>query len=151
MYVYKNFSTVLDKGLRKNIKRKRRDEEIRKHKLNEMGTLNMKQKKWNKLDTSKRSSYNPVVFKHGCSLETMREIIFSKAPDMVLTFQLIWRGVPGRHKTIPPALNVPCCWNSSDCLNGWAMARLQCPGQYPLQNAFTQGSQLLSEETVVSK
>ena len=44
MYVYKNFSTVLDKGLRKNIKRKRSDEEIRKHKLNEMETLNMKQK-----------------------------------------------------------------------------------------------------------
>ena len=32
---------------------KKTDGEIRKQKLNEMGTLNMKQKKWNKLDKSK--------------------------------------------------------------------------------------------------
>ena len=51
--------------MRKNIKNKR-DGEIGKHKLNEMGTLNMKYKKWNKLD--KRLSYSPFVFKHGCSL-----------------------------------------------------------------------------------
>ena len=38
----KSFSATLDKGLRKNIKK--RDGEIGKHKLNEMGTLNMKQK-----------------------------------------------------------------------------------------------------------
>ena len=41
IYVYKSFSTVLDKGLRKNIKKKR-DGEIGKRKLNEMGALNMK-------------------------------------------------------------------------------------------------------------
>jgi len=41
IYVYKSFSTILDKGLRKNIKKKR-DGEIGKHKLNEMGALNMK-------------------------------------------------------------------------------------------------------------
>jgi len=42
MYVYKSFTT-LDKGLRKNIKN--RDGKIGKHKLNEMGALNMKKKK----------------------------------------------------------------------------------------------------------
>ena len=31
----------------------------------------MKQKKWNKLNKSKRSSYNTIVFKHGCSLFNM--------------------------------------------------------------------------------
>ena len=36
----KGFSAVLDKGLRKNIKKR----EIGKHKLNEMGALNMKEK-----------------------------------------------------------------------------------------------------------
>ena len=40
MYVYKSFSTTLDKVLRKNIKK--RYGEIGKHKLNEMGRLNMK-------------------------------------------------------------------------------------------------------------
>ena len=44
IYVYKSFSTTLDKGLSKNIKKKR-DGEIGEHKLNEMGALNMKQKK----------------------------------------------------------------------------------------------------------
>ena len=34
------------------------------NKLNAMGALNMKYKKWNKLDKSKRSSYSPAVFKH---------------------------------------------------------------------------------------
>ena len=48
----------------------KRDGEIGKHKLNETGTLNMKQKKWNKPDKIKRSSYGPAVSKHGCSLET---------------------------------------------------------------------------------
>ena len=37
--------------------------------ISEMGALSTKQKKWNKLDKSKRSSYSPVVFKHDCSLE----------------------------------------------------------------------------------
>ena len=36
---------MIDKGLRKNIK-KRWDGEIGRHKLNEIGALNMKQKKW---------------------------------------------------------------------------------------------------------
>ena len=40
------------------------------NKLDEIGALDMKYKKWNKLDKSKRSSYNPVVFKHDCLLET---------------------------------------------------------------------------------
>ena len=48
LYVYKSFSTMLDKVLRKNIKKRGR--EIGKHKLNEIGALNMKQKMWNKLD-----------------------------------------------------------------------------------------------------
>ena len=43
IYVYKSFSTIPDKGLRKNIK-KRRDGETGKQKLNETGALNMKQK-----------------------------------------------------------------------------------------------------------
>ena len=45
IYVYKSFSAMLDKDLRKNIKKKRRDGEIGKHKLNEMGAQNMNQKK----------------------------------------------------------------------------------------------------------
>ena len=48
IYVYRSFSTTLDKGLRKNIRTtttKKRDGEIGKHKLNEMGALNIKQKK----------------------------------------------------------------------------------------------------------
>ena len=39
--VYKSFSTMLDKGLRKNNKR---DGEIGKHKLDEMEALNMRGK-----------------------------------------------------------------------------------------------------------
>ena len=62
--------TLLIKVWERISKKKKRDGEIRKHKLNEMGTLNMKWKKWNILDKSKRSSYSPVVFKRGCSLET---------------------------------------------------------------------------------
>ena len=41
--------------------KKRKYGEIGKHKLNEMGALNMKEKKWNKLNKNKRS-YNPVFF-----------------------------------------------------------------------------------------
>ena len=50
------------------------DREIGKHKLNEMGTLNVKEKKWNKLDKNKKLSYNPVTFKYGCSLESHLEL-----------------------------------------------------------------------------
>ena len=44
VYGYKNVSTMFDKGLRENIKKKkkRRYGEIGKHKLNEMGALDMK-------------------------------------------------------------------------------------------------------------
>ena len=59
---------MLDKALRKDIKKKG-DGDIGKDKLNEMGALNMKSKKWNKPDKSERSAYGPVVFKHDCSLE----------------------------------------------------------------------------------
>jgi len=45
IYLYKSFSTTLAKDLRKNIKRKTRCGKTGKHKLNEMGALNMKQKK----------------------------------------------------------------------------------------------------------
>ena len=45
IYIYtKGLPTMLDKGLRKNIKKKRRDGAVG-NKLNEMGKLNMKQKK----------------------------------------------------------------------------------------------------------
>ena len=37
----KGFSAMLDKGLRKN---KKKETEIGKHKLNEMGAMNMKEK-----------------------------------------------------------------------------------------------------------
>ena len=42
----------------------KRDREIGKHKLNEMGALNMKLKKWKKLEKSKRASHRPGVPKH---------------------------------------------------------------------------------------
>ena len=46
IYAYKNFSTTLDKGLRKTAKKKKRiDGEIGKHKLIEIEALNVKQKK----------------------------------------------------------------------------------------------------------
>ena len=48
---------------------KKGDGIIGKHKLNETGALNMKKKKWNKLDKSKRSSCSPVLFRHDCSLK----------------------------------------------------------------------------------
>ena len=42
--VYKSFSAMLGKHLRKNVKKKKK-REIRKHKLKEMGAPNMKYKK----------------------------------------------------------------------------------------------------------
>ena len=42
--INKNLSTLLDKCLRKNIKKKKRDGKVGKHRLNEMGALNMKLK-----------------------------------------------------------------------------------------------------------
>ena len=42
LYVYKSFSTTLDKGLRKYLKKKRRDEEIGEQKLNEIEALHIK-------------------------------------------------------------------------------------------------------------
>ena len=59
--MYKSFLTMLDKGFRKNNKQ---ETEIGKHKLNEMGAQNMKQKNETN-QTKKKSSYSPVVFKHG--------------------------------------------------------------------------------------
>ena len=40
--VCKSFSTMVDKGLRKIIKKKRGNREIGKHKLDEIAPLNMK-------------------------------------------------------------------------------------------------------------
>ena len=45
IYESKSFLTTLDKILRNNIKKKKRDGEIGKCKPNEMGAMNMKQKK----------------------------------------------------------------------------------------------------------
>ena len=59
--MYKSFLTMLDKGFRKNNKQ---ETETGKHKLNEMGAQNMKQKNETN-QTKKKSSYSPVVFKHG--------------------------------------------------------------------------------------
>ena len=42
---------MLYKSLRKNNKKEEEMEKL-ENKLNEMGALNMKQKKWNKLDTT---------------------------------------------------------------------------------------------------
>ena len=68
------FLLHLTKAWEKTLKKKRRYGEIGKHKLNEMAALNMKFKKWNKLDENKRFSYSPVVFKHGCPLEIYTEL-----------------------------------------------------------------------------
>ena len=55
--------------------------------VNEKEALNMKQKKWNKLDKSKRSSYSPV-FKYDCSLETYLELWTKKAiPEHFVFFK----------------------------------------------------------------
>ena len=61
-----------DKCLRNNMKKK--EMEKLENKLDEIGALDMKYKEWNKLDKSKRSSYNSVVFKHDCLLETYQEL-----------------------------------------------------------------------------
>ena len=67
---------------------------MRKHKLNEMKALNMKQKKRNKLDKSESSSCSLVVFKHCNSLEThlelwrkigiLKHLCFSKNSKVIL-------------------------------------------------------------------
>ena len=67
IHIQKRISLTLEEGVKKN---KKRNEETGKQKLNEMGILNIKQKKWNKLDESKRSPYSPVVFNYGGSLES---------------------------------------------------------------------------------
>ena len=41
----------------------------------------MKEKKWNKLNKNKRSSYSPVAFKYGCSLEIYLELWRKKKGD----------------------------------------------------------------------
>ena len=45
MYLYKSFSTTFDKALRKYSIKRKRDGAVGKHKLNEMGALNMKEEK----------------------------------------------------------------------------------------------------------
>ena len=82
---------MLDKGLRKNIKGKRRDGEIGKHKLSEVGAVNMKWNKRNKLDKIKRSSNSKVVCKHGCSLEAYLEFGEEKQYLGICIFQKIAR------------------------------------------------------------
>ena len=67
---------MLCKSLRKSIKK---IDNIGKHKLNEVEALNMKFKKGNKLDKSKRSSYSLVAFKHCYSLETHLDLWRKKA------------------------------------------------------------------------
>ena len=75
---HKSFSTTFDlKAWERTFLK--RDGEIGKHKLNKIGALNVKQKNWKNLDKSKRSSYSPFVFKHGCSLETYLELWREKA------------------------------------------------------------------------
>ena len=71
IHTHKGFITMLNKGLRKNNKKKR--QKTGKYKLNEMGPLNMKYKKWDKLDRSQRSSYSSVVIKYGYSSESYME------------------------------------------------------------------------------
>ena len=70
-----------------------------------MGALNMKYKKWNKLDKSKRSSYSPVVSKHNCYIRnlsgalekksnTWAFVVFKKFQDnsdMHLDFKKWWQ------------------------------------------------------------
>ena len=63
IYVYKAFLLHLIKAW---VRTMMKETEELENKLNEMGALLMKLKKGNKLD--KRSSCNPVVFKHDCSL-----------------------------------------------------------------------------------
>ena len=48
----------------------KKPEAFGEYKVNEMEAMNIKYKKWKKPDKSKRSSYNSVVFKSGCLLET---------------------------------------------------------------------------------
>ena len=87
MYIYTHTKVFLLKTWERTPKKK--DGKIGKHKLNEMGALNMKWKKWNKQDKSKRSSYSPVVFKHGCSLETHLELWWKKQYLGICIFQKI--------------------------------------------------------------
>ena len=71
--------------MRKNVKR---DGEIGKHKWN--GSIEYEIEKV-KVDKSKRSSYSPVVFKHGCSLETYLEFGGKKQYPGICLFQKIPR------------------------------------------------------------
>ena len=71
---------------KKKKKKRRRNGEIGKWKPNEMGVLNLKYKKWNKLDKSKRSSYSTVVSKHGCSLETYLELWKKRSNIWIFVF-----------------------------------------------------------------
>ena len=70
MCVYKSFPTILDKVLRKKNK-KRHGKFGKQTKRN--GSTEYEIEKVNKLDKSKKSSYSPVVFKHGCLLKAHLE------------------------------------------------------------------------------
>ena len=55
IYTYtKAFLLHLIKAWERTLKKKRKDGEIGEHKLNEMGALNIKYKKWNNLGQSKK-------------------------------------------------------------------------------------------------
>ena len=71
MCVYKSFSAILDRGLRKN--NKKSDGEIWKHKWNGSTEYEIEKLKLDK-NLKKKSSYSPVVFKHGCSLDSYLEL-----------------------------------------------------------------------------
>ena len=73
VYVYKSFSTKLDRGLRKKIKKKK-----------EMEKLEMKSEHWtgnrksetNYIKVNQRWSCGSAGFKHDCSLETYFQLFF---------------------------------------------------------------------------
>ena len=67
----KAFLLCLIKAWERTLKEKEKDK--LENKLNEMGALNMKQKKQNKLGKSKRSAHG-AGFKHGCSFESHLEL-----------------------------------------------------------------------------
>ena len=139
-YIHKSFSTMLDKAWER--KKKKRDGEMGKHKLNEMSSEHEIEKvkqtryKW-------KMSYNPVVFKHGCSVETYLELwgqgeaipwhlYFSESSRIIVI--CIWlfkrwfllNEVPGEAVLVGPRL-CSRCWRLS-----WASFR---PGHEVRQEA----------------
>ena len=103
MCIYKSFSTMLKAWEGKTATTKR-DGEIVKHKLNEMGSLNMKLKKGNNLDKGKRSSYTPVALKHGL-------LIRNRSGEG--QFPRWWRNRMWRPLS-PPQVHIKIIWMSSN-------------------------------------